>query len=273
VTIALTIGRNLTSALYLPVFIVASFVLFIVPFVGMISGVAFVSAIVFVILKAVGVLAWSWLWVLAPAWIMAAYFVLMFISPVVMRYTVPTFGKVGPDDPEILWTERHLNWTLGAGYAIGFVWALIIGDAVSLLLNLPDTLAALGDVVSFVVSWGLWSALAVLLGIWYLKRKGRSPLHLLWWVTLATFPVVLLAGYLPDIPVLGLVGIGIMFCLHNKTQIQPSARYATDEQLTDDADYIVMNCGACFRQYKVARGQGIIASRCPNCGREATIGT
>jgi len=273
VTIALTIGRNLTSALYLPVFIVASFILFIAPFVGMLSGVAFVATIVFVILKLVGVLGWSWLWVLAPAWIMAAHLVLMFLSPLVMRHTVPIFGRVGPDDPEVVWTESHLNWTLGLGYGAAFLWALVVGELVLFLLSLSDALAIFGDVVSFVVFWGLWSALAVLLGIWYLKRKGRSMLHLLWWVPLGTFPVVLFTDFLSGIPVVGLAGVGIMLCLHDKRHVQPSVPYKTEEELRDDANCIVINCGACFRQYKVARGQGIIVTRCPGCGREARIST
>ncbi|MFO7773522.1 MAG: hypothetical protein R6V59_06270 [Dehalococcoidia bacterium] len=272
-TVALTIGRNLTSALYLPVFIAASLILFIAPFVRMLSGVAFVATIVFVILKLGGILAWSWLWVLAPIWTMAAYLPLMLISPFIMRHTFPDFGRVSPDDPEVMWTESHLNWTLVLGYGAAFLWALVIGELVSLLFSLSDNLAVFGYAMSSVVFLGLWAALAVLLGIWYLKRKGRSLLHLLWWVPLGAFPLLLPAGFLPNLPVVGLAGLGIMFCLGNKRDTKPSIAYVSEQELSDDANYIVINCGTCFQQYRIARGQGIIVTICPHCGREARVRT
>lgn len=43
------------------------------------------------------------------------------------------------------------------------------------------------------------------------------------------------------------------------------------EGLKDDTKNIVVTCGACFRQYHVRKGQGIIKTRCPNCGRESRI--
>ena len=272
-TVALTILRNLVSAFYLPVFILASLILFIGAALHVISGVAFTVGIIFIILKFVGVLDWSWLWVLAPIWIMAAYFPLMLVSPFVIRYTVPNFGRVPTDDPEILWIESHLNWTLGLGYAVAFIAASALGDIVFLILNLSDVLTVFADAVSFTFFWGLWLALAIMLGIWYLKRKDRSLLHLLWWVPLGAFPLVLPTGVLPGIPVVGLVGVGVMLCLRNKRDVQQSIPHKTEEELSDNANNIVINCGGCFRQYKVARGQGIILTRCPNCGREATIST
>jgi len=45
------------------------------------------------------------------------------------------------------------------------------------------------------------------------------------------------------------------------------------EELKDDAKYVVVNCGLCFHQYRVRKGQGIIKTKCPNCGREARIST
>lgn len=272
-TAALTILRNLASAVCLPVFILASLILFIGAALHVISGVAFTVGIIFIILKFVGVLDWSWLWVLAPIWIMAAYFPLMLVSPLVLRHTAPIFGKVAADDPEILWTESHLNWTLVLCYAAAFIAAAALGDIVSLILYLPDVLAGFALIVPSITFWALWLALVALLGIWYLKRKGRSLFHLLWWVPLGAFPLVLPAGFLPGIPVVGLAGVGIMLCLGNKRNVKPSIPYKSEQELSDDANYIVINCGACFRQYKVARGQGIILTRCPNCGREAEIST
>ena len=45
------------------------------------------------------------------------------------------------------------------------------------------------------------------------------------------------------------------------------------EELKDDANYTVINCGACFHQYRVRKGQGIVTTKCPNCGRESRIMT
>jgi len=45
------------------------------------------------------------------------------------------------------------------------------------------------------------------------------------------------------------------------------------EELKDDAKYVVVNCGLCFHQYRVRKAQGIIITKCPNCGREARIST
>lgn len=42
-------------------------------------GICTVVGIVFVILKLVGVITWSWLWVLCPFWIPIAILVLIFI--------------------------------------------------------------------------------------------------------------------------------------------------------------------------------------------------
>lgn len=272
-TIALTILRNLASAVCLPIFILASLILFIGAALHAVSGVAFTVGVIFIILKFVGVLDWSWLWVLAPIWIMAAYFPLMLVSPFLLRHTAPSFGRVPADDPEVLWTESHLNWTLVIFYIAAFLAAVALGDIVSLILYLPDVLAGFALIVPSIALWGLWLALVTMLGIWYLKRKGRSLLHLLWWVPLGAFPLVLPAGFLPGVPVVGLVGVGVMLCLRNKRDVQQSIPHKTEEELSDDANNIVINCGACFRQYKVTRGQGIILTRCPNCGREVTIST
>jgi len=85
-TIVLTILRNLASAICLSVFLLASLILKIGPALRVISGVAFTVTVIFVILKLVGVLHWSWLWVLAPVWIVFAYLPLMFVAGLVIRH-------------------------------------------------------------------------------------------------------------------------------------------------------------------------------------------
>lgn len=42
-------------------------------------GIGTLLTIIFVVLKLVGVIAWSWIWVLAPLWISVALVVLIFI--------------------------------------------------------------------------------------------------------------------------------------------------------------------------------------------------
>lgn len=51
------------------------------------------------------------------------------------------------------------------------------------------------------------------------------------------------------------------------------AQHESKEELRDDANYTVINCGACFHQYKVTKGQGVVVTTCPNCGRESRIMT
>ena len=46
-----------------------------------------------------------------------------------------------------------------------------------------------------------------------------------------------------------------------------------NEQLKDDSKSIVVNCGACFHQYPVGRGRGVISIKCPRCGRASRVMT
>lgn len=48
-------------------------------------GLPGVLTIVFVVLKLVGVITWSWAWVLAPLWIAAALVVIIAIVLIVMK--------------------------------------------------------------------------------------------------------------------------------------------------------------------------------------------
>ena len=47
----------------------------------------------------------------------------------------------------------------------------------------------------------------------------------------------------------------------------------TTQPLKEDADYMLLNCGACSHQYRVRKGQGVIASKCPSCGRQINVMT
>lgn len=89
----MTTSRNPRSFVYLTVLVLASLIWEIGPKLRVISGVPFVVAIIFVILKLVGVLDWSWLWVLAPVWIMAAYFPLMIVSGFIIRHDRSRFPQ------------------------------------------------------------------------------------------------------------------------------------------------------------------------------------
>ncbi len=51
------------------------------------------------------------------------------------------------------------------------------------------------------------------------------------------------------------------------------SEYKVNEDLKDNADYTVINCGACFHKYRVRKGQGIVVTKCPSCGRKAKIMT
>lgn len=48
-------------------------------------GFAGVLAIVFIILKLVGVINWSWVWVLSPIWISIALWVVLVIVMVIIK--------------------------------------------------------------------------------------------------------------------------------------------------------------------------------------------
>jgi hypothetical protein len=57
------------------------------------------------------------------------------------------------------------------------------------------------------------------------------------------------------------------FFLHNRKKLLKL------ENLVNAPDYIVITCGGCFHQYNVEKGQGVITSKCPSCGRQARIMT
>lgn len=250
-TVALTIIRNLGSALLLPVFLAASFLALVAFLLSPLVGVASVLTIIFVVLRLVGVLDWSWLWVLAPVWIMVASALLMSFAPLAMRYTAPDFGRVKSDDPDILWTERHLNWTLVIGYLaiVGTGWYLE-----TIISVLPPVGVLTASAIAIV---GLWT-MGVMLLVWYLKRKARSRWHLLWAIPLTLVPPL---------------GALALFCLRNKRRAQVDSAYQRADEFRDDAKSIVINCGACFNLHRVTRGQGTIVTMCPNCGRAARIET
>lgn len=44
--------------------------------------------IVFIVLKLTGVIAWSWLWVLAPLWMPAAFWLVVVLVLLVIRWVV-----------------------------------------------------------------------------------------------------------------------------------------------------------------------------------------
>ena len=44
--------------------------------------------IVFIVLKLTGVIAWSWLWVLAPLWMPAAFWLVIVLVLLVIRWVV-----------------------------------------------------------------------------------------------------------------------------------------------------------------------------------------
>lgn len=58
--------------------------------VGCSGGIPVTVFIVFLILKLVGVITWSWLWVLAPLWIPLALGVALFLVGLII---VAIFGK------------------------------------------------------------------------------------------------------------------------------------------------------------------------------------
>jgi len=49
-------------------------------------GVAGLLGIVFIVLKLTGIIAWSWLWVLAPFWIPATLFVVVVLPVLVILF-------------------------------------------------------------------------------------------------------------------------------------------------------------------------------------------
>lgn len=54
------------------------------------SGVSFLGilAIVFIVLKLVGLIAWSWLWVLAPLWIPFAIGIVVVIFALIFGFSL-----------------------------------------------------------------------------------------------------------------------------------------------------------------------------------------
>lgn len=56
-------------------------------------GLAGVLGVVFIVLKLVGVINWSWVWVLAPFWIPLAIAVLILVVSVIAIAAVRAAGK------------------------------------------------------------------------------------------------------------------------------------------------------------------------------------
>lgn len=58
------------------------------------TGLVGVLTVIFVVLKMLGLISWSWLWVLSPIWIPLALFfisvIIAFVATVIMAYV---FGK------------------------------------------------------------------------------------------------------------------------------------------------------------------------------------
>lgn len=146
--LVLTIIYNFVPAIFLFVFFL--FVT-ISPFV---YAVGVPLTVIFVVLKLVGAIDWSWLWVISPAWICIAYFVLSLILGGIghhVRFTEVTSTDIG-------WIERHLNWTWVFAYLIWFPLNAIDNAVTSII----------GAIFLLYVSG------------WVIKQKGRS----LWWIFL-----------------------------------------------------------------------------------------
>lgn len=52
-----------------------------------------VLTIVFIVLKLVGVITWSWLWVLSPLWISIALFLVVFIFVIVITAIIAGINR------------------------------------------------------------------------------------------------------------------------------------------------------------------------------------
>ena len=98
---------------------------------------------VFIVLKLIGVIDWSWIWVTSPLWIGAIVMGIMFA----VGAGLDVWGR-RRDKLEITqaqrpnWCKRHLNWTLvlvciGAYFA-SFGVGLLLGYTTPDLLILPD---------------------------------------------------------------------------------------------------------------------------------------
>jgi len=101
------------------------------------------------------------------------------------------------------WFKRHLNWTLVIGHIAAIFTAFILEIIIEVIIEVTPS-GFWGDVLldRLFDTGKFFIALVVFLSapsaIWYLKRKGRSLWHLLWWWFL-----------LP-------VSVGIMLLLSNK---------------------------------------------------------
>ena len=52
-----------------------------------------ILTIVFIVLKLIGVIDWSWWWVLSPAWISIALAIILFVISIVLRRTVDKYDN------------------------------------------------------------------------------------------------------------------------------------------------------------------------------------
>ena len=71
---------------------------------------------------------------------------------------------------------------------------------------------------------------------------------------------------------ISLIAIGFKAWGEKLTLDKSNRRQQQDTQtLEEDSDYMVINCGACSHRYRIQKGQGIITTKCPSCGRQAKV--
>ena len=153
---------------------------------------------VFIVLKLVGVIDWSWIWITSPLWIGGIIMGIMFA----VGAGVDAWGR-RHDNLEInqserpSWPQRHLNWslvlaTIGTYFAVYGVCFLFGYTTPELALLSDESIEWVGFFIGLIV------ALAILIPttVWFLRRKGRS----LGWVGMLFVPF----------------GLIVLLCLKNR---------------------------------------------------------
>ncbi len=70
-----------------------------------------------------------------------------------------------------------------------------------------------------------------------------------------------------------IIGSGLKLLKENSIPVRsPRVKYKA-EDIENDSDYMAINCGMCFTRYHIKKGQGVITSKCPSCGRQAKVMT
>ena len=91
---------------------------------------------------------------------------------------------------------------------------------------------------------------------------------------MSTFPIIWAGGFI--------VGMAMIYNgLKQRSRVRvllkdfgkDEAKKKQEESVKDDARYVIITCGKCFRKIRIRKGRGVTKIKCPNCSGEYSVKT